>query len=104
MIARMWHGMTPAEKSDHYLEFLKRTAIPDYSSVKGNKGVLLLRRQVGDNAHFVTFTLWESFEAVKSFAGDDINKAKYYPEDQDFLLEFEPTVTHYEVFGTFDLG
>jgi hypothetical protein len=42
-------------------------------------------------------TLWESLAAIKVFAGVDIERAKYYDEDQDFLLEFEPTVTHYEV-------
>ena len=44
-------------------------------------------------------TFWESLEAIRDFAGDDIEAAKYYPEDRDFLLEFEPTVVHYEVVG-----
>jgi hypothetical protein len=41
--------------------------------------------------------LWESIAAIKLFAGDDHEKAKYYPEDKDFLLEMEPTVSHYEI-------
>jgi hypothetical protein len=41
-------------------------------------------------------SFWESFDAICSFAGDDIEKAVYYPEDEAFLLELEPTVTHYE--------
>ena len=49
--------------------------------------------------HFITLTFWESYEAIKSFAGEELNAAKYYPEDKDFLLEFEPTVLHYEVVG-----
>ena len=98
MIARIWHGMTTATKSDEYLEFLKGRAIPDYESTEGNKGVYILRRVEGEKAHFLTLTLWESAQAIEKFAGSDIEKAKYYPEDKGFLLEFEPTATHYDVF------
>ena len=98
MIARIWHGMTTATKADEYLEFLKERAIPDYKSVEGNKGVHILRRVEGETAHFLTLTFWESALAIEKFAGPEIEKAKYYPEDKEFLLEFEPTVTHYEVF------
>lgn len=33
-----------------------------------------------------------------AFAGSDISVAKYYPDDADFLLEFEPTVEHFEAY------
>jgi len=98
MIARIWHGMTAATMSDEYLEFLKERAIPDYRSTEGNKGVYILQRVEGEKAHFLTLTFWESALAIEKFAGSDIERAKYYSEDKGFLLEFEPTVTHYEVF------
>lgn len=44
-------------------------------------------------------TFWENMEAIKAFAGADAELAKYYPEDKDFLIEFEPRVVHYEVAG-----
>lgn len=72
-------------------------AIPDYQSIAGNRGVTILRRMQGDETHFLILTLWESRAAIEAFAGADIEKAKYYNEGRDFLLEFEPTVTHYEV-------
>jgi heme-degrading monooxygenase HmoA len=97
MIARLWHGITPAAKADAYLEFLHRTGIPDYRATEGNRGVTVLRRIEGDQAHFLLITLWESFDAIRRFVGEDVEKARYYPEDPDFLLELEPTVTHYEV-------
>jgi heme-degrading monooxygenase HmoA len=97
MIARIWHGVTLATKADRYLDYLKATGLVDYAATKGNRGVYLLQRMEGDRAHFMTLTFWESEEAIKAFAGADIEKAKYYPEDKDFLLEFEPTVKHYEV-------
>ena len=97
MIARTWHGVTDASKSDEYLEYLNETGVPEYQATEGNLGVYVLRRIEDDKAHFLLLTLWESADAIKKFAGSDMEKAKYYPEDEKFLLELEPTVTHYEV-------
>lgn len=99
MIVRMWHGRVPTAKADAYREFLNERAIPDYRSVPGNISVHILERPEGDITRFITMTFWESLEAIKGFAGDDVETAKYYPEDKDFLLEFEPKVVHYEVVG-----
>ncbi len=99
MIARMWHGKVPTSKAKAYRKFINERAIPDYRSVEGNLSVHILERLEGDITHFITLTFWESLNAIKGFAGQDINVAKYYPEDKDFLLEFEPTVVHYEVVG-----
>ena len=98
MIARIWHGRTIIAKADAYLAFLEERAIPDYTSIPGNRGAWVLRRDEGDEAHFLTLSLWDSMEAIEAFAGEDVAKAKYYPEDRDFLLDFEPEVTHYEVY------
>jgi heme-degrading monooxygenase HmoA len=97
MIARIWHGVTRAEHYDAYWQFLHQRAIPDYTSTLGNAGVRLLRRLDGDRAHFLTLSYWSSLDAIRAFAGEDIERAKYYPEDAAFLLEFEPTVAHYDV-------
>lgn len=99
MIVRMWHGRVPTSKAEAYRAFLNERAIPDYQSVAGNISVHILERPEGEITHFITMTFWESLEAIKGFAGKDVETAKYYPEDKDFLLEFEPTVVHYEVVG-----
>ena len=93
----MWHGRTSKTNANAYAEFLVRRAIPDYRSVEGNIDVAVLRRDDGDVTHFLTVTHWVSEASIRAFAGDDLLKAKYYPEDADFLLEFEPAVRHYEV-------
>jgi heme-degrading monooxygenase HmoA len=102
MIVRIWHGRVPTSKADAYRAFTNARAIPDYQSVKGNISVHILERREGEVTHFITFTIWDSLESIKAFAGEDVEKAKYYPEDKDFLLEFEPTVVHYEVVGSAD--
>lgn len=99
MIARTWHGITPIEKADEYLRLMLTVAVPDYQAVPGNLGVYVLRRLEGDKAHFLLLTLWQSEDAIRAFAGSEIGKAKYYAFDSDFLLELEPTVTHYDVFA-----
>lgn len=99
MIVRLWHGRVPAWKAPAYREFLNARAIPDYRAVPGNLQVYLLERRDGDVVHFITLTLWDSLDSIRAFAGDDLEAAKYYPEDAGFLLEFEPRVVHYEVVG-----
>ncbi|MHA1971583.1 MAG: antibiotic biosynthesis monooxygenase [Candidatus Hodarchaeales archaeon] len=94
----MWHGRTIKEKADAYMKFLKSRAIPDYQSIEGNLGLTFLKRHEGDITHFLLITYWNSFESIKKFAGSNPEVAKYYPEDDAFLLEKEPNVTHYEVF------
>jgi heme-degrading monooxygenase HmoA len=99
MIVRMWHGRIPANKSKAYREFLNQRAIPDYQSVAGNLSVYIMERQEDQVTHFITLTFWENMDVIRGFAGDEVERAKYYPEDRDFLLEFEPTVVHYHVVG-----
>ncbi|HEX3157105.1 MAG TPA: hypothetical protein VHQ45_01185 [Gemmatimonadaceae bacterium] len=97
MIARTWHGRVPAERADAYHAYLLRTGLADYQRTPGNLGLLVQRWVEGDVAHFLLTTVWESLDAIKRFAGEDYEAARYYPEDDDFLLEREPTVRHAEV-------
>jgi heme-degrading monooxygenase HmoA len=97
MICRIWHGITPRSKADAYTSFLEQRAVPDYRCVPGNLSVVVLRRDEAEVTHFMTVTHWESEESIRAFAGDELIRAKYYPEDKDFLLEFEPNVQHFVV-------
>jgi heme-degrading monooxygenase HmoA len=99
MIARIWHGITPTAKADAYLSFLKARALPDYRSTPGNLGAWILRRADGEITHFRTLTHWDSLASIQAFAGKDIQRAKYYPEDADFLLAFEPEVEHSQLYA-----
>ena len=100
MIARTWHGAVPTEKADAYHDYLLTTGVPDYQQTPGNRGVYVFRRTEGDTAHFLLLTLWDSLDAIREFAGDDVERARYYPEDADYLLDLEPTVTHYDVLAS----
>ena len=97
MIARSWHGSVPSAKANNYHQYLLATGLKDYGAVKGNRGVVLSKREEGNITHFQTLTFWNSIDAIKEFAGEDYEKARYYPADKDYLLEFELLVTHFEV-------
>jgi heme-degrading monooxygenase HmoA len=97
MIARTWRGATKAQDAEAYLEYLHRTGLAEYRKTAGNRGVLGLRRILKDRAEFLLVSLWDSKEAIRQFAGDDIEKAVFYPEDERFLVERDEHVAHYEV-------
>lgn len=97
MIARLWHGITRTGKAQEYLAFLRERAVPDYRATPGNLSVSLMQREEGAITHFLVLTHWESLQAIAAFAGPDTTRAKYYPEDEDFLLGFESHVVHYHV-------
>jgi len=97
MIARTWTGRTRAADRDTYMDYLERTGCPDLRGTPGNCGVFVFRRTEGDVAEFLLVSLWESFEAIRRFAGADPEVARYYPDDARYLLEMAPRVTHFEV-------
>ena len=97
MIARIWKGAVRRRDGDAYARYMQDTGVASYARTPGNRGVWMLRRDVGDRTEFVMFTLWDSLEAVKAFAGDAYETAVFYPEDERFLVERELVATHYEV-------
>ena len=97
-ITRIWHGITTADHADEYLQFVEETGLKDYKRIKGNLSVKLLKRIENDICHLLTVTEWDSYESIRSFAGDNYQKAKYYTGDEKFLLEMEDNVAHYETY------
>ena len=97
MIARIWRGATRAADADAYMDYLRMTGIKDYEATPGNRGVQVLRSVRGDEAEWVLISFWETLDAVRAFAGEDIERAVFYPEDERLLLRKDLTVTHYEL-------
>ena len=97
-ITRMWHGKTKIEDAEKYLEYLQKTGINDYKKIPGNLSVEIWRKKENDVCHFWAVTKWNSINSIIQFAGEQFEKARYYPEDKEYLLEFEENVCHYETF------
>jgi heme-degrading monooxygenase HmoA len=97
MIARIWRGAVRREDGDAYAAYIGDTGLAEYAATPGNRGAWTLRRDDGDRTEFVTFTFWDSLDSIRAFAGEDVEKAVFYPEDDRYLIEREQTVKHYEV-------
>lgn len=97
LIARLWEGSTRASDAERYLAYLHRTGLADYERAAGNRGVLAFRRVDEARADFLLVSLWESESAIRAFAGDPIERARFYPEDDAFLVRREETVRHLEL-------
>jgi heme-degrading monooxygenase HmoA len=99
VIARVWHGRIRAKDAAQYVRYIEGTGIRDYRSCRGNRGALMFVRPNGDEAEVFTISLWDSYDDIKAFAGADISKARYYPKDEQYLLELEETVQHFDAVG-----
>jgi heme-degrading monooxygenase HmoA len=97
MIARIWRGSTAADRAQDYLEYLRATGIADYAATPGNHGVEVLTRTQGERTQFTLITYWESLDAIKAFAGDPPEVARFYPEDDDFLVDRDLEAEHHDV-------
>jgi len=97
VIARVWSGATLAEDADAYASYLEGTVMQSARGLDGSRGTLVLRRVDGDRAEFTTILLFESLEHVHGFAGAEIERAVFFPEDDRFLVERDLGVRHYEV-------
>ncbi|HEX8243281.1 MAG TPA: antibiotic biosynthesis monooxygenase [Longimicrobium sp.] len=99
MIARVWSGQTRAEDADAYERYLRETGEADCRALPGNRGVLILRGEGEGRAEFVFVSFWDSMDAVRAFSGSDPERARYYPQDERYLLSLDPHVRHYRVAG-----
>ncbi len=97
MIVRIWRGWTRSEDTEAYATYIEETGLAAYQSTPGNQSAYLVSRPDGDRTEFLTISFWESEEAIRNFAGDDIHKAVFYPEDDRFLVHREMLVNHYHV-------
>jgi len=99
MIARTWRGWTRLEDAEAYVRYVEETGGREYRETPGNRGAWVLWRPDSERAEILTFTLWESRDAIRAFAGDDIEVARFYPEDDRWLVDRERFARHYVVAG-----
>ena len=93
----MWHGRVLTSKADEYYVYLKEAGIDKIEAIEGNLGAQVLRRTDGKTTEFTVISYWQSRDAIKKFAGEDIEKTHFLPKDPQYLLELEPKVKHFDV-------
>jgi heme-degrading monooxygenase HmoA len=100
VIARVWRGWVRTEDRDAYVDYIEQTGMSECRSTPGNRGAHMLTRDLDDGrTEIVTLSFWDSREVISGFAGDDISRAVFYPEDDRFLVAREETVTHFDVYA-----
>lgn len=98
MIVREWSGTVPTAVGDDYLELMRRRAVPDYFAVQGNRDAQVWHRPEEDGTvRFTVVSWWDSLDAVQAFAGEDVDRARYYDFDERFLVDRGPRVRHHAV-------
>jgi len=96
VIARVWRGATLGEDADTYAAYIEESAMKDARELPGSRGTIVLRRLRGGYAEFETILLFDSMDDVKAFAGDDLDQAVFFPEDDRYLVERDLEVSHFE--------
>jgi heme-degrading monooxygenase HmoA len=97
VIARRWRGAVRPDDADTYADYLEETGLQELRRTTGNRGAYAFRRIDGERCEYLVLSLWESIDDVKRFAGDEPERAVFYPEDDRFLIDRELTVTHWDV-------
>lgn len=96
-IARMWHGRVPVAKADEYTTYLNQAGVQKIRAIAGNQGIQMFRRLENDVAEFYVISYWKSRNDIRKFAGNDIEKTRFLPRDQEYLIEPERYVKHFDV-------
>jgi heme-degrading monooxygenase HmoA len=97
MIARVWSARTTAERVPAYAEHLRRHVLPNLGSLDGYAGAKLWQLDGEDGVELVVVTYWRSLEAIRGFAGDEIERAVVADEAAALLSRFDDRVRHYEL-------
>ena len=100
MIGRIWHGWTKLGNADKYEKLVKEEIFPGIAAKKvpGYKGIQLFRRPIDNNeVEFITIMWFDSWDAVKQFAGEDYERAYVPPKARELLARFDERSQHYEI-------
>jgi heme-degrading monooxygenase HmoA len=97
MVARIWHGRTPAEKADEYRQYLFDVGVKKIATLPGNRGVQMMVSRTAEQGEFMVVSYWDSIDAIKGYAGAEYTKVHDLPRDKEFLIDQETLVRHFEL-------
>lgn len=97
-VIRVWRGAVRTADRDEYVDYIRRTGLREYRETPGNRGAWMLTRELPDGlTEIVTVSRWRSRDDIRGFAGEDIERAVFYPGDDRFLVERDEDVRHFAV-------
>ena len=100
MIMREWRAEIRRELCDEYVAYVRETGLAGYRATPGNLGAVVAVRHLDEGrSEIVTVSYWRSLDSIRAFAGEPVDKARYYPEDDKYLLTRPETVAHFDATG-----
>jgi heme-degrading monooxygenase HmoA len=100
MIARTWKAQANLEHVKDYLAHFENNVFPELQEIEGFCGAYVMQKPAGDGVEIQVMTLWESMDAIRRFAGEQVERAVVEPEAQAVLRSFDTTVSHHEVLAS----
>jgi len=97
MIARHWRGLAKADRADAYVTHLREETFPAIRKLPGFKSAAILRRDVTEGVEFLIVTTWDSLDAIRAFAGANIDAAVVPEKAQQMMVDYDRVVRHFEV-------
>lgn len=98
MILREWRAEVRREKLDDYVAYVRQTGLAHYAATPGNLGAAIATRHLDEaRSEIVTHSYWRSLEDIAAFAGEPVDRARYFPMDDDYLLTWPEKVAHFDL-------
>jgi heme-degrading monooxygenase HmoA len=97
MILRLWRARASRDNPDAYIEHFRRNLSVELKSVPGFRGASVYRQDRPDGVEFLVLSLWESADAIRAFAGDDIGRAVVEPGAIAALIDYDDRVQHFRL-------
>ncbi len=99
-VLREWRAEIRRALRDEYITYVRATGIASYRRTGGNLGAIIATRDLDhDRSEIVVLSWWSDRSAITAFAGNDIERARYFPDDDRYLITRPPNVQHYDVTG-----
>jgi len=97
IILREWRAEIRRALKQEYVDYVSSTGLVGYRGTPGNLGAVIAVRDLdGERSEIVTLSWWKDKKSIEAFAGEDIGRARYFPQDDRYLLTRPETVQHYE--------
>ena len=97
MISRQWRGLAKPDCSQAYADHLRRETFPAIGKLPGFLGASILRRTLPEGVEYLVVTEWVDLEAIRRFAGENVEGAVVPPAVREMMLEYDQVARHYEI-------